>query len=62
MNEKTPLLSSPNDEHITKVTHKMTLDYTTYVTAEGDRIVLELQSARYLIRQVLYANTPGTPC
>lgn len=28
------------------------MDYTTYVTAEGDRIVLELQSARYLLRQL----------
>jgi acyl-CoA oxidase len=28
----------------------MWLDYMTYVTAEGDRIVLELQSARYLIK------------
>lgn len=31
---------------------QMALDYTTYVTAEGDRIVLELQAARYLVRQL----------
>lgn len=31
---------------------QMALDYTTYVTAEGDKTVLELQSARYLIRQL----------
>jgi acyl-CoA oxidase len=35
---------------------QMALDYTTYVTAEGDRIVLELQSARYLIRQLTSAR------
>ena len=28
----------------------MALDYTTYCTAEGDRIILELQSARFLIK------------
>ena len=35
---------------------QLTLDYTTYVTAEGDRIVLELQSARYLLRQLANAR------
>jgi len=29
---------------------QMALDYTTYCTAEGDRIILELQSARYLMK------------
>ncbi len=29
---------------------QMALDYTTYCTAEGDRIILELQSARYLVK------------
>jgi acyl-CoA oxidase len=35
---------------------QMALDYTTYVTAEGDRIILELQSARYLIKQLEQAR------
>ena len=39
---------------------QMALDYTTYVTAEGDRIILELQSARYLIRQLDNARS-GKP-
>lgn len=30
---------------------QMTIDYVTYCTAEGDRIILELQCARYLIKQ-----------
>jgi acyl-CoA oxidase len=30
---------------------QMALDYTTYNTAEGDRIILELQSARFLIKE-----------
>lgn len=29
---------------------QLTIDYVTYCTAEGDRIILELQSARYLIK------------
>ncbi len=28
----------------------MALDYVTYCTAEGDRIILELQCARYLVK------------
>jgi acyl-CoA oxidase len=35
---------------------QIALDYTTYVTAEGDKIVLELQSARYLMRQLTQAR------
>jgi acyl-CoA oxidase len=42
---------------------QMALDYTTYNTAEGDRIILELQSARFLIKeynQAINAATPGS--
>uniref|UniRef100_A0A6S8AL55 acyl-CoA oxidase n=1 Tax=Aplanochytrium stocchinoi TaxID=215587 RepID=A0A6S8AL55_9STRA len=39
---------------------QMTLDYTTYCTAEGDRIILELQSARYLIKMITEARSGAT--
>lgn len=41
------------------------LDYTTYCTAEGDRIILELQSARFLIkslRGVAAGEKPAGAC
>jgi acyl-CoA oxidase len=39
---------------------QMALDYTTYCTAEGDRILLELQTARYLVKQLTNARA-GKP-
>lgn len=44
---------------------QMAMDYVTYCTAEGDRIVLELQTARYLVkslRQALVGVHPAGAC
>ncbi len=35
------------------------MDYVTYCTAEGDRIILELQSARYLMKSLRAAKENG---
>ena len=41
---------------------QMALDYVTYCTAEGDRIILELQCARYLVKaaDAVAAGRPAT--